>query len=544
MAEATHNRTWVRTVCWVLLIGALALAFAPNFAEMWNRWFPAWDRTDLGLYDRLMEGESYYTHAPLMPLLSLLIAFLLIRHTRIRVQPDRFWGGLVLGGSLLAHLLASLARVNFASGVAFVGVVAGLILLLWGRNALRRLWFPVALLLFMVPAPEVSIAQLNFRLKMFAADWGVRGANLLTIIAERSGNRVFLEGDKSLVVANVCNGLRTLISLLVFGAIYTYVCRLNGLWRIIIFLLSVPVAVIANAVRITSLIVVADLVSVEVATGWYHDSSGILIFVVAFFLMFGIEKFILWFRQLIGKPAHVTPLFSEVRREDDQPAPWPAMRDQLVRGAKGPLAIAAIALVGVGALMLNRQGPAGVQGDALAETIPAVLTVAGTPRRSYTIELDPGTLTTLESPAYLYRRYVAAGKPPVDLCLIFSRNNRKATHPPDLCLEGSGEGIVAKRDFELAHPADSTRRIPCREIVVQDGGGNRSYFLYTYRIGQSYTRSFWVQQWSIFINGVLRRQGSGALVRVNTTMTDGRAAARRRATAMMTTAVQHLDRIR
>ena len=76
----------------------------------------------------------------------------------------------------------------------------------------------------MVPLPEVSIAHLNFRLKMLAADWGVRLVNLTGILAERDGNRVFLEGDKSLVIANVCNGLRTLITVIAFGALYAYVC--------------------------------------------------------------------------------------------------------------------------------------------------------------------------------------------------------------------------------------------------------------------------------------------------------------------------------
>jgi len=51
----------------------------------------------------------------------------------------------------------------------------------------------------MVPLPEVSISNLNFRLKMIAADWGVRLANVVGIICERSGNWVYLEGGKNLV---------------------------------------------------------------------------------------------------------------------------------------------------------------------------------------------------------------------------------------------------------------------------------------------------------------------------------------------------------
>ena len=44
----------------------------------------------------------------------------------------------------------------------------------------------------MVPLPEVTISQLNFRLKMWAAESGVRLADLVGIIAERSGNRLLL----------------------------------------------------------------------------------------------------------------------------------------------------------------------------------------------------------------------------------------------------------------------------------------------------------------------------------------------------------------
>ena len=68
--------------------------------------------------------------------------------------------------------------------------------------ALRRLWFPLALLLFMVPLPEVTIADLNFHLKMLATDWGVALASRFGAVAERMGNRVLLREGKMLVVAN------------------------------------------------------------------------------------------------------------------------------------------------------------------------------------------------------------------------------------------------------------------------------------------------------------------------------------------------------
>jgi len=114
-------------IVWVLVLAGLTVAFWQTFANMWLRWFPAWGYKNLGLYDRIVEGESYYTHGPLIPLVSGLIALLLIRHTRIPVRPSPVLGSVVLGGSLLLHLTSTLARVNFASAFSLVGVLAGLV---------------------------------------------------------------------------------------------------------------------------------------------------------------------------------------------------------------------------------------------------------------------------------------------------------------------------------------------------------------------------------------------------------------------------------
>jgi len=531
---------WWTAGSWVLLLIGLAAVFARTFAEMWIRWFPAWKRPGLGLYDRIVEGESYYTHGPLVPLVSLIAAMLLVRHTRVPVRPARAAGWTVLAGSLLLHLLACLARVNFVSGFALLGALAGLILLLWGGAALRRLWFPVAFLAFMVPLPEVTIAQLNFRLKMLAADWGVALAGALGVLVERNGNQVFLEGGKNLVIANVCNGLRTLISLLAFGALYAYVCRLRGLWRVGLFAMTVPVAAVSNSLRIVSLIVVADVWDAQTATGWYHDFSGILIFLLAFALMFGLERLVLWARRVIGRPAKVYPLFHDVLRgpqDEEQGA-------RLVRapcGWRGLGAISALAVAVAGTWWLNRAIPPTWNQQMARSAVPGQLQVDGRTWNSYELRMDENTLTILETRDYLFRRYVREGDSPVDFCVIFSGDNRKGTHPPDLCLQGAGEGIVAAADIAV-DAVEGRGAVPCRELVVQ-GGADRQYFLYTYKCGQEYTSSFWRQQAVILLNGLLDRNASGALIRFSTRIEGNNLAqARYRCAAFLRATVPHLDR--
>ena len=549
--QKNNRKLWLMIAVWVLIVAAMSVSFGHNFGEMWVRWFPAWQSADMSLWERLMEGESYYTHAPLVPFVSLIIAVLLIRHTRIPVRPDRKWGGIVLGFFVLTHMLACLARVNFASGFAFIGVLAGLVLLIWGRAALRRLWFPLAMLVFMVPLPEVSIAQLNFRLKMFASRGGVTIADFIGVPVEGQGNQVFLEGGKRLVIANVCNGLRTLISLLAFGALYAYVCRLKGWWRIGLFLMSVPIAVVANSVRIVSLIVVADAWDAEVATGWFHDWSGVLIFVLAFLLMFGLEKMILGFLALIGRPVKVEPLFHGQLRGDEDAEQW---QEMMWAGGQVRSAVATgmVIVSAVGALWLGRTiptvlGPGKLEAAAVVEIeIDGRKWVAESSR-----ELDEQTLVILEHPTYLIRQYRPEYRPAdnfhrreVEYCVIFSKDNRKGVHPPDLCLEGGGQNITAKGTVVLKD-VEGIGDILCRELVVQSDR-RETYYLYTYKCGSQYTTSFWMQQGTIFVNGLLARNASGGLIRVSTSVDpfgeDNLDKAKRRAKGILRGALPKLHR--
>jgi EpsI family protein len=541
MEQATHNlarptgwRSWLGLG---LVLTGLVISFTGTFVHMWQRWFPAWRRSGLSLYDRFIEGEGYYTHGPLIVLVSLLIAGLLIRHTKIPVRPAPRRGGAVVALFGLIHLAGCLARVNFVSGLSLVGLLAGLVLLIWGTAALRRLWFPIVLLLFMVPAPEVTIARLNFRLKMFTVDWSVWFANLF-IVAERVGNRVFLEGDKSLIIANVCNGLRTLISLLAFGALYAYVCKLRGPWRGAMFLLMLPVAIASNFLRIVSLIFVAEFWTVDLAAGWYHDISGLGIYVIAFALMFLIEKGIFGLYALAGRPMTPRPLVArQLQRTDGDDSPrqlWSALGSRTGLAAGGAMVVLAGASFWVGHV-----GRAVAQTGVMQHSIPSTFTIDGRAWTGYGYRLDERTELILENPEYILRRYVAVGQPPVDFYLIFGGANRKGVHPPDLCIEGLGDEIYTKQDLVLKDVA-GFGDVPVRQIVAQNRAGQKKVFLYTYRGGGSFTRSFWKQQLVVFLDALLNRPAEGALLFVSTPMVPGHLEAIQRCEAMLRQALPHL----
>ena len=106
-------------------------------------------------------------------------------------------------------------------------------------------------------------------------------------------------------------------------------------------------------------------------------------------------------------------------------------------------------------------------------------------------------------------------------------------------MHGEGQDIVRAANITVS---DIRGRgdLDCRELVVQSGS-DREYFLYVYKCGDKYTRSFWIQQSTIFLNGLLNRNTSGALIRVSTPANDDLQAARERASQFLAQAVPYLD---
>ena len=199
-------------------------------------------------------------------------------------------------------------------------------------------------------------------------------------------------------------------------------------------------------------------------------------------------------------------------------------------------------LLAVGAVHLNQQVHIPPQHDLAKAALPQVLNIGGLDYSSGgDLVIDSKTLAILETDDYLLRVYRAPQRTPVELAVIFSRDNRKGTHPPELCLQGGGDGIVAKGDV-LVDNVPGREGIPCKELTVRTGS-QRQYYLYTYKCGDTYTGSFWRQQIMILLNGLLSRNSSGALIRVSTTIsnTEDPADARRRSIAMIRAAIPHLD---
>jgi exosortase len=215
--------------------------------------------------------------------------------------------GLLLVGASLFLLIAGLMGAElFLSRVSIIGTMAGAVWFLFGWPTLRVLIFPLAFMLLMVPLPAIIFNKIAFPLQLLASNVGEYTIRSMDIPILREGNVLILANAK-LEVAEACSGIRSLVSLFTLGLVFGYFVDRRVWVRSVIALSAIPVAILANGLRVASAGVAAHNFGSAGAEGLFHEFSGWVVFVIAFLMMFALQRLL---RRFVPPPGPVADTVS------------------------------------------------------------------------------------------------------------------------------------------------------------------------------------------------------------------------------------------
>ena len=184
---------------------------------------------------------------------------------------------------VLQMYIGTLGAELFLARTAFVEAVIGTVLLFGGTYALRAMVFPLVLLFFMIPIPAVIYNRITFPLQLFASEVAAHTLELIGIPVLRDGNVLELASQK-LSVVEACSGIRSLLSLTFLSLVYGYFFESKRWMRVVLFLATIPIAILANAGRVTLTGIMSEM-NPELAHGAAHTASGWVIFMIALAMM-------------------------------------------------------------------------------------------------------------------------------------------------------------------------------------------------------------------------------------------------------------------
>jgi exosortase len=241
------------------------------------------------LLERFFARDSYYSHGVLVPFVSLYLVFRKRKVLETLVPQPSLGGIFVVAAGIFLQLIGQLLKVNFISYVSLLVSLYGIVIALGGKHFLKEFLFPIGFLVFMLPLPSVLIIGISFKLKMVAAQCATALVKLFGIAATQAGSTIYYPGG-FLVVGDPCSGLRSLIAFLALGALVTQFVRVPGWKKVLLFFFAVPIALFTNFLRLTFLVVVGYFYGEGAATGFIHDASGIVVFILGFFCFIGLIK--------------------------------------------------------------------------------------------------------------------------------------------------------------------------------------------------------------------------------------------------------------
>jgi exosortase len=260
----------------------------------WQRWLPAillialliaiyWGVAIKLVYDWYTEPD--FSHGFLVPLFSAYLVW--TKRDALRKIPLRqSWAGvpLIVAG-IVTLFLGIYGAELFLACLSILMLLGGIIWTLAGREMLRELRFPLLVLLLGIPWPKVIYNQITFPLQILASKLASSALPLFGVPVMRDGNIIQLP-SMQLEVAEACSGIRSLMSLFTAAVFYGYFLEPSVKRRVILALAALPIAVLANGVRIVGTGLAVQYWDPDKALGFFHEFSGWLIFVVSLFLLY------------------------------------------------------------------------------------------------------------------------------------------------------------------------------------------------------------------------------------------------------------------
>lgn len=272
-----------RTIPWPAVAwfgGLLLIAYYPVLRRLVAQWI----------------NDEDVSHGFFVPVVAGYIAWQRRKELLELALRPNWWGAVLMGWGAIQGFIGVLGAELFLQRTSFLISLAGLLLLAGGTDVVKKLAFPLLLLIFMIPLPAVIYNQITFPLQIFASQTAETLLGWIGIPVLRDGNILELASQK-LSVVEACSGIRSLLSLSFLSQVYAYVFDTRVWMRWALLAATIPIAILANSGRVTATGILSEI-DTELANGFFHSLEGWLIFLVALALLAGFHTLLV---RLIGR---------------------------------------------------------------------------------------------------------------------------------------------------------------------------------------------------------------------------------------------------
>ena len=383
------------------------------------------------------------------------------------VQPRTLTGSMLLAFGLLAYILGRSQDILIFEVGSQLPVLIGILLIARGTHVVWAWRFALLFSLFLIPLPSFVVDALTGVLKQNVSVVVENALFFFGYPISRDGVLLNI-GPYKLLVADACSGLNSMFSLSAMGAVYLFLIGHKRWLRNSILIAAIlPIAFLANVVRVIFLVLVTYYFGDEAGQGFLHDFASITVFAAGLLLLLALDGLL----SLVIKPKIEFEALTSFTKNSDMASKENAtfrlnwfVVAILVSVMTGASAFAYIAKpTKLMAETLHR--------EALSEEFPKKFNRWSKPQTENTMLVDPTQAEVLE---YLYTEtfgtsYVNKNNHSVMVSIAYGKDQSdgRSVHKPGICYPAQGFIILEQRDISLV--LDSHRSIKVRYMKTQRG---------------------------------------------------------------------------
>ncbi|MBI1915252.1 MAG: exosortase/archaeosortase family protein [Planctomycetes bacterium] len=476
MSAKTATKPSRLAVAWAGVLGALcALLFGETFLQLVEQWWT----------------DPNYSHGFLVLPFSIGLAWHCARRTPWTGQGEIGPGLAALFTGCGMHLVAVVLSSPLVDFVALALVLRGLTVLAGGRTWASAFTFPILFLFFLFPLPGLWTATAAVWLQDIVSRLSATILDLF-LVCYRRGNTLYLAGlSQPLVVAEECSGLRQIVAFVALGALLGHLSGRRWYFRLLLLFAAVPVAIVANLVRVLLMAFGAHFFG----TGWI---AGSLHHAPALFSMpLGIALYLLVWWGLLRvfepggkeKPIHEKGDIHHFGPQNDECPLFRRMRVGVARilaNAATRLMLASccltVAVVAQWGLKQHLSGHESAEDITLRRSLADLpLTLGSGTHEEWRGQEHPARQALAKQVAfadeYIYRVYQARGGPAVSLYAVWSSLGADRKHHPEVCVRdvaGAPEDTSARKIVFL----DREQQRPVQRFRFRTGTGTYTVIYY------------------------------------------------------------------
>jgi exosortase len=392
-----------------------------------------------------------------------LIAGALVYRERHKLEAlplqGEWWGALILAFAMLVYWMGYKVDTGYLGFAAIQLTLAGLIVLMAGRQWMRVLFFAWIFMFFAWPLFPLD-NMLAARLKIPTAQIGAKLVSLMGVDVVREGSALqsaadfgagIKQGEKfTLDVSESCSGMRSLYALIMISVLYGFLALNRTSSRLILAFSAIPLAVAGNVVRLLLLTIGAMLLGQETAVGnfvnghqeesFFHLLAGYVVFAVALVGMFALATL------LDGK--HWKKIGKKKPGEQNQPVNH-GSEDIPRKNVSKYMVAVLMALAGVG-LCWSTPETVNYAKPGLRMELPSVV---GDYRSPKVEDMTAKETANFDDSVQLVRRlYTSAEGHQILGTLVMSGVMKRTLHTPERCLPDQGWIIAGLEEMPLTLP--------------------------------------------------------------------------------------------